>query len=264
MRLAGPMEPVIAGLLKRDPAERTGPELLARQLQRVLAGQTPLASTSGRPAALGKPARGMRAVLVGVGVVAVLVTVGVAFSSEIRRNGLQYPGMPFTDAPEGKAVPSVGIPGCEMPRGQISPPPPGQMVGGPGLPDGWMLHWDPLGFTAAVPADWAYWRLAENTVCFREPGGSRVLGVMPLKPKPESLPEYREISTKQIHSNGQALEWEFTYMWGERQRHAIAVVTSAHTLFWIADDTDFAASRPLYDVARTWFSGQRPVSGPTG
>ncbi|GIH04230.1 hypothetical protein Rhe02_22970 [Rhizocola hellebori] len=41
MRLAGPLAPVIAGLLQRNPAHRTDPELLAEQLNAVVAGIAP-------------------------------------------------------------------------------------------------------------------------------------------------------------------------------------------------------------------------------
>ncbi len=42
MRLAGPLEPVIAGLLQRDPADRTHPDRLADQLRAVMSGTAPV------------------------------------------------------------------------------------------------------------------------------------------------------------------------------------------------------------------------------
>jgi eukaryotic-like serine/threonine-protein kinase len=258
MRRAGPLEPVIAGLLKRDPADRTKPEALARQLRRVRAGRPVEVSTAEKPGVLANPPRGRRVVLASVATAA-LIAGGVAFSSDLKGTGTSLP-----EVPPGRPVPATGIPGCEMPRGQISPPAPGQLAGGPSLPEGWMLQWDPAGFTVAVPAHWAYWRLDNSSVCFKDPGGNGVMGVVPFRPTAETLPDYREIAQKQVPVSGQSTEWEFTYTWGNHKRHAIAIVTSTQTVFWITDDADFAASRPLYEVVRTWFSGERPGPAPTG
>lgn len=246
MRLAGPLKPVLAGLLKRDPAERTDPEQLARQLHRIVAPPTDEKPTVARP-----PARMKQAALAGVLAVAALVAVGVVISS--RDRGAQTP---FAGDPAGgRPVPAVGIPGCEMPRALPSAPPPQtRPAGESGLPDGWVLYSDPVGFSVAVPPRWAYTRLPSNTVCFRDPAGSAVMGVMPSRPKAESLRGYEEIGQKEVMLKGPATEWEFTYTLGDRKRHAIAVVvTSGRTVFWITDDRDFAASRALYDVVRIWF-----------
>jgi len=269
MRLAGPLTPVLAGLLRRDPAERTRPELLADQLRRVVAGSVAV------PATDRKSARAKRVILSGaVAVAAAVGTAGVVLSFQDRGARTGLPGLP-----SGRPVAAIGIPGCESLRTQNpsrNPPTnplqasqqalsqqaagPGQIqqTAGPGVPDGWTLHLDPAGFTLAVPRQWDHWRLANSTVCFKGPDGNRVLGVMPNRPKAESLQDYREISQKQIQLKGPATEWEFTYTWRDRKRHAIAIVKSGRTLFWITDDGDFAASRAFYDVVRRWFDADGP------
>jgi serine/threonine protein kinase len=42
MRLAGPLAPILSGLLRRNPADRTQPEALAEQLRKVIAGEVVL------------------------------------------------------------------------------------------------------------------------------------------------------------------------------------------------------------------------------
>lgn len=269
MRLAGPLEPVLLGLLARDPAKRTGPELLARQLRTVLDA----ASADGPPAA-GHSVRIKRAVVSGAVLVAA-VAAGVIFGPESRGRVTPLDGIPT-----GRPVPVVGIPGCETSRAQLPPQdqspyqPPYQPQDPlptqtpqvrdrralePGVPDGWVLHWDPTGFTVAVPAQWGRWLLANGTVCFKSSDSSnRILGVMPNRPLAESLQDYREISQKEVPLRGSAIEWEFTYQWRDRKRHAIAIVGSDRTLFWITDDVDFAASRASYEIVRTWFGMEAP------
>jgi hypothetical protein len=126
-------------------------------------------------------------------------------------------------------------------------------VGAFALPEGWVFYSDPVGFSVAVPQQWGYWRGGNNTVCFRDPDGSRIMGVMPFRPKAESLHGYQEIAQKNVSLKVPAIEWEFTYTLRDRKRHAIAVVTPGRTVFWITDDNDFAASHAPYDVVRTWF-----------
>lgn len=269
MELAGPLGPVLLGLLARDPAKRTAPELLRRQLQAVMEGQI-----VDKPPAVRQPARVKRMVLGGAVVVAA-VAAGVILGPA-SRGRVTSPG----GVPTGRPLPVVGIPGCETPRAQLPPPnqPPNQAadqaqspplvqtpapgqnqpVPGPGVPDGWILHWDPTGFTVAVPERWDRWLLANNTVCFKGPDDGRILGVMPHRPLAESLQDYREISQKEVQLRGPAIEWEFTYLWRDRKRHAIAIVKADRTLFWITNDADFAPSRASYEVARSWFGLEVP------
>ena len=240
MRLAGPLKPVLAGLLRREPAERTRPELLARQLRNVVDGQT-----VEKPDAPRRTARTKQAILAGVAAAALGVAVAIVLNSQDRGPTTPFAGVP---AAGGRPVPAIGIPGCETLREQASPLPQASSS-----PDGWVLHADPAGFSVPVPPRWAYWRLASNTVCFRDPGGNRVMGVMATRPKAESLQGYREIAQKEVSLRQKATEWEFTYTLQDRKRHAIVLVMPGRAVFWITDDTDFAASRAQYDFVRTHF-----------
>lgn len=276
MRRAGPLQPVLSGLLRRDPADRTRPEQLADQLRRIAAGMAAVPDTAP------KSVRVKRVLLSGA--LAMAAATGTATIVLNSHNGGAKTSL--TGLPTGRPVPAIGIPGCETPRTRIPPQdptqtrprpsletmpqagavPPAQIrqTSGPGVPHGWVLHWDPAGFTLAVPQNWEFWRLANSTVCFKGPDGNRILGVMPNRPKAESLQDYREISQKEVQLNGRAIEWEFTYLWRDRKRHAIAIVQSDRTLFWITDDIDFLASRVSYYVVRAWFDadGPRPSFSP--
>jgi eukaryotic-like serine/threonine-protein kinase len=263
MQLAGPLEPVLAGLLRRDPAERTRPELLAQQLQRIAAGvaveEPPAPPPTPKAEPVRKPGRRKRTILAGAGTVAALVTAGVVLTSGERGSWT-----PFAGSPRERPPIAMGIPGCETPPAQTSPLPQTRPTGEFALPEGWVLYSDPVGFSAAMPQHWGYWRSGNNTVCFKDPHASRVIGVMPFRPKAESLNGYREIAQKQVLLKAQATEWEFTYTLRDQKRHAVVVVMPGRTLFWITDDVDFAPSHGLYDVVRTWFdpggTGPRPLS----
>jgi eukaryotic-like serine/threonine-protein kinase len=285
MRLAGPLEPVIAGLLQRDPARRTHPVHLAIQLQAVIEGgaaplrflpaqaappRLPVASSPGLAAsprlrAISTPAvppehphwRG-RLVLASAGALTLVAVVGLAVMANKFGGSPQVPGTPSAarsalvceNTPtEAAAIPVV--------------PPPGN---GFALPKGWAWFVDQKGdqsFVVGVPDAWTYWR-SGTIVCFRDLYGSRTMSVVPGRVPAETLPDYHLVSRENITAHGQATEWEFTFTGLERKRHAIALVTPGPTLLWITDDYEFSASRALYDLAKVSFEPGRGDKPPRG
>jgi hypothetical protein len=273
MRLAGPLEPVIAGLLQRDPAQRTHPDDLAEQLNAVVAGGP--VSTLPTPARAGLPATkspglpavvspGLRvaatpqappahprghkkAALAGAGAIALVALVGLAIMTA-KRDG----------SPAGTGPPSSGAVrsplACEnTPTQAAAIPVAPRPNDGEALPKGWAWYTE-QGFAVGVPQDWTYWR-SGSIVCFRDVYGNRTMSVIPDRLPAETLPGFHEISRGDIMLRGPAAEWEFTFTGLERKRHAIALVTPGHTLLWVTDEFDFSTSHPLYDLAKVSFQG---------
>jgi serine/threonine protein kinase len=277
MRLAGPLAPVISGLLQRDPAQRTHPDRLAAQLRAVISGdRLPLAATNLRPTPAPErlrprdtpPAptpsvsdaprprrRRVVAALAAAGLVTAAVVVGLVLAAGAEHQSPSAGG--GTPSPSQAMSPLA----CENPGSQaagipVAPPPAGREP----LAGGFVWYTDPRGFAVGVPHDWTYWR-AGNTVCFRDPYGNRIMSIIPGRLTAETLPDYHLISTENIQMRGPATESEFTFSGVQRKRHAIALMTSGQTLLWVADDSDFSLSRPQYDLAKVSFD-DRPRGGP--
>jgi hypothetical protein len=281
MRLAGPLEPVIAGLLQRDPARRTHPDHLAEQLQAVIAGGMPLGSmpfelpqprlpsassprlpvaTSPRLRAVTTPTappapphkRG-RTVLAGAGALTLVAVVGLIIMANNRGESTGGDGSSSPSAARS-ALACENTPTAAAAIPVV--PPPGD---GYTLPKGWAWYTE-KDFVVAVPDQWTYWK-SGTIVCFRDLYGSRTMGVVPGRIPAETLNEYHLISRENIDVGGPATEWEFTFSGLERKRHAIALVTPGPTLLWITDDFEFSTNRALYDLAKASFKpghGDRP------
>jgi serine/threonine protein kinase len=270
MRQAGPLAPVISGLLQRDPARRTHPDVLAEQLRTVISGgqlslpmtnapsapapqrlrpnatpSDPVPSTSDR-----RRRRRWLVALAGVLVITAVV-IGLVLSARPRHQSA------------GTALPSPSLArsplACENPPSQdaaaipLARPPAGHEP----LAGGFVWYTDSTGFAVGVPHDWTYWR-AGSTVCFRDQYGNRVMSIIPNRLAAETLPGYDLISTENIQLRDPATESEFTFSGLQRKRHAIALTTLGRTLLWVADDSDFSLSRPQYDLAKVSFDSRPP------
>ncbi|WP_017592325.1 serine/threonine-protein kinase [Nocardiopsis potens] len=111
---AGPLEPLIGGLLERDPGRRLG----AGDALRMLREQRPPGG-AGTPAA-GTPSAG---------------PAGVPFAAPTPAGGMPSAGTPAGGVPAG--TPAAGLPAAGTPAGGVPGPPPGGFPGpgGPG-PEG--------------------------------------------------------------------------------------------------------------------------------
>jgi tRNA A-37 threonylcarbamoyl transferase component Bud32 len=283
MRLAGPLEPVISGLLQRDPVQRTHPDRLADQLRTVIAGghvpmvapaipaRAGVAAPKERlrprttPPALAAPppappadTRKRTLALAGAGIIVAAVVIGLILAETMRDTG-----QPVVT---GSSPSALGPLACEIAPTHTAPlPVTAPAGGGQRLPENWVWFTDQSGWTIAVPEDWTYWRVG-NAVCFRDPYGTRVMSVVRGVVAPETLRNYHKLTQHDRDLRGPATEWEFTYSGPGGMRHAIGLATPGHTILWITDDSDFAASRSLYDEAVETFDahgGPRPP-GPEG
>ncbi|MEV4656395.1 serine/threonine-protein kinase [Micromonospora sp. NPDC049301] len=207
MRRAGPLRPLLTGLLQRDPWRRltaAEAEPLLRSAaadpgQRVEPPRSAAVAavrSAGRAAVPAPPvewaappgdvapptdrpaARSRRRRLLAVGgaaVVTALLAAGGALALVNRNDGRTPP----SGAGGGDATPRPAAFVCSAP-----PPPTATPV--PSVPppadaryrlvQGWTWHDDPAGFRIAAPVAWLRWTEGAAT-CFREPGGSRVLSV---------------------------------------------------------------------------------------
>ncbi|MEW2428847.1 serine/threonine-protein kinase [Micromonospora sp. NPDC047644] len=224
MRRAGPLRPVLIGLLQRDPWRRltaAEAEPLLRSAQASHdepttstrstavaaardAGQARAVRDAGRararqpvepvapsgepatptPGPRRRPGRRRRLIALGGAAAAVLVAGGVTLALVNRHDDRTPPSGSGGGAPTSRPAAFA----CTAP-----PPPsatPVVAVSPPpgvkyGLREGWTWYDDPSGFRIAAPVGWARWTEGSVT-CFRRSSGSRVLSVEagPVRPDP--------------------------------------------------------------------------------
>jgi eukaryotic-like serine/threonine-protein kinase len=227
----GPLDPVIAGLLAKDPAERPSAEQTERMLRRVAdaprtpAGSSPVptvfSSASGTPPSRSRTARTTRIVL-GIAAVLLVGSVGTALVADRTpappvRATLAAPS-PSAAAPDGCA-PGTATGGSAITRSTTTQP--------YALPAGWLWYGDRTGLAVAVPRGWLR-TMAGPRTCFRDPGAGRVLSVdtaAPLTRSPVgyweqaelaelgtgSLHDYRAIGMAALPLRSGGAAWEYTW-----------------------------------------------------
>jgi tRNA A-37 threonylcarbamoyl transferase component Bud32 len=224
-RHAGPLRPVIDGLLRRDPSARPDAATVAGMLRAIAAAPTrvppaprkpadaadvpppPARPPRTRPGWLRRPdlrplwaslrwLRPSRRVLVAVVLAAVVAAAGLWAADTVlermadrSRGGSAAPTPAVSEDPKGTA------PAPTTPAATPTPPPTGP-AGEPHddsveLPAGWHVYTDRTGVSVAVPESWPVTR--EGTmVYFREPGGGRVLGIDQTdQPKSDPVADWR-------------------------------------------------------------------------
>ncbi|MEU7919211.1 serine/threonine-protein kinase [Micromonospora zamorensis] len=209
MRRAGPLRPVLIGLLQRDPWRRlTAAE--AEPLLRQAAAEPdqpaapPMSSavaalrsagrtrspapvdtagapdhpptSAGRPAS--RPRRHRRRLIALGGAATALLVAGGVTAGLVYRNDERTPpsgsgGGASSARPAAFACATPPPPPpTSTPVASVAPPTEARYR----LRDGWTWHDDPTGFRIAAPVGWARWTEGSVT-CFRETGGARVLSV---------------------------------------------------------------------------------------
>jgi hypothetical protein len=139
------------------------------------------------------------------------------------------------------------------------------------------MYTDPTGFAVAVPQNWSVSR-SGTEVYFREPGGSRLLGIdQTTSPKSDPVadwqqqaeyrtshgdfPGYHEIGIRAVDYHVKAADWEFTYLDNGILTHVInrGVVFSAHQaygIWWSTPDSQWAANLANFNVIVSTFQGR--------
>ncbi len=274
---AGPLWPVLEGLLRRDPQARLSVAQARSRLRdvafspRVPATRVPVPALLPAPAALPVPAppvparvRPVQASRRRVGrIVAILALLAVLLVWLVPR--ALEPGSGHTVGPTAPAAPDPTS-AAAAPTPTLSPsssPAPGDTA--PVLPAGWHMYTDPTGFSVAVPASWTVSRRG-SIVYFNEPNGGRLLGIDQTdRPQPDPVadwlgkeayrvsrgdfPSYQRVRLEAVEYFLNAADWEFTYVSDGVRLHVnnrgfITSPTQAYGMWWSTPDSQWAASLP--------------------
>ena len=218
---AGPVWPVIDGLLRKDPQERISAEQADQMLRRIASGPEPSppeavatgngkvddgARTSLLPTyqPVERPAVRRGAGLVGA--VLVLATIGVLGWILLNRDDGNDPAVGSTPSVQPSTSPRSTAPATRSetpsatktttttttttttPTAPTSP----SRAATETLPAGFRRYADPSGFSLAVPAEWSVSR-RNGRVYFREPGGSRLLIIDQTdQPQPDPVADWQQ------------------------------------------------------------------------
>ncbi|MEN3309147.1 MAG: eukaryotic-like serine/threonine-protein kinase [Micromonosporaceae bacterium] len=288
---AGPLREVIDGLLRRDPDERMPAAEVQRRL-RAIAGtgagtvaprqrtgppgpwtEQPVTRTQVEPvppapaAAVPRRRRAWRNAVVALLAVAGLAALLLAVAPHTRATWT--PG-------HARTTPGAATPGASRdasPPGASAPASPPD-TGGPALPQGWHRYRDRTGFSVAVPDGWTVSRRG-SIVYFRDPGGSRLLGIDQTdQPQPDPVadwtgkeryrvangdfPGYQRVKIAPVPYFVKAADWEFTYLRNGQRTHVVnrGVITSPHQAYgfwWQTADSDWSANLPGFRIVTTSF-----------
>nr|MDT0659703.1 serine/threonine-protein kinase [Micromonospora sp. DSM 115978] len=265
MRLAGPLRPVLAGLLRRDPAARLTAAETEKLLRRVVDPPTGGAE---------RRRRTWRLAVAGAAVAGVLAAAGAGLAVNLQR--ADDPAAAPSPSGQGGIAPAPAFP-CAPPAGETAEVTPGPAPSDEpyGLVPGWTWHTDPAGFRIAAPVGWRYYTDG-GVVCFREPVGGRVLAVDPGTPRsPDpagylrteetrlteggSLPGYEQVTIAPLDLYQGGAEWEcgWTNAAGERLRTWRMVVNTsarqAYTVSWLTREFDWQVNRAYLPMIRQSF-----------
>ncbi len=264
MAQAGPLRPVLAGLLRREPRQRLTAAEAEHLLREII--ESPPNS---------EPRRHRRAWPARATAVFALVTalsVAVAVHGERRRD---------TDQVRSGPVPPARLStfACTAPAKETVPVPRAPMSSSApyALSDLWTWWADPSGFRVAVPVGWRYYHDGD-VACFREavPGTGRMISIDPATPPaadPDAywaaeekrltgdgaLIDYERISIEplELYRGGAAWECRWTNAAGHRVRINRMLINvsenRAYTLSWLTPDADWQVNQSYLRVLRSSF-----------
>ncbi|MGW3807706.1 protein kinase domain-containing protein [Micromonospora sp. NPDC005113] len=286
---AGLLNPLLEGLLRREPAQRISAEEADRLLRRavdpdvpaarintgdssrpqivpefVTVGAGPPASPAVPDAPVPTPVRRRRGRLIG-SLAAALLLVSLVSAALVNR------GMSGGAGDRQVAMPTANpSPIAETPVSRVLPPPPA----------GWHYHRDDPRFLVPVPDGWQPRRNGERAE-FREPDGSRVLVVDELRRVPADLAaelrarekaerkryaRYRQVRLAALRYQARAAQWEWTYTAedGTPMRAVSRVFVGhnghAYTIGWTTSAAEWSASAGVFALITDGFQGL-PVTG---
>jgi hypothetical protein len=276
--LAGPIKPVLDGLLRKNPVRRMSAEAAEQALRRVAATgsgttRSPRGARFRRGSAPDKvsggplPAdSGRRRWLLLVG--AVLATLAITAGMVLYQVRAATPADPVAIILPPLRAATSGVPACPSPSGPVPAP---EREHGYALLAGWVWYDDPSGYSVAVPAGWSYGREG-SMACFHESAreGGRVLAVAGLPPAEDDLvhywteqeaglvaagrlPGYERIAITERRYYRAAADWEYTYEAAGAGSHAIARgfqigSERAYAIHWITPEFDWQVNREYFDL----------------
>jgi eukaryotic-like serine/threonine-protein kinase len=291
---AGPLGPVIEGLLRRDPSARTDVATLEQSLRAIAAPAVPRqrpAATRTKPAAAAPvaapaspaPVKAIPAGerprpysrLVALLALVILLVIALWSLSPILTRDKTPARSSGGPAPTSAAAPPEPTTASPQPTAG-----PGELgdSGEPALPAGWHTYTDKTGFSVAVPSSWTVSREG-SIVYFREPGGGRVLGIDQTdQPKANPVadwrgqeayrvargdfPSYHRVRLAAVDYFRKAADWEFTYVTGGQRMHVNnrGFVTSSHQaygMWWSTPDSRWDRYLPDLRLIQSSFTPAR-------
>ncbi|HWS32757.1 MAG TPA: serine/threonine-protein kinase [Actinoplanes sp.] len=269
-RRAGPLTPVLTGLLRRSPAGRLTADQVEHHLQAALGPgrrRRPAPSPPRTPAA---PAARHRipAIIAAVALVTGLTTVAATAEGMTRPGttgappaSTTAPGTPSpASSPSSRAT--IGSPGSPV-TAPVSPAVP--------LPEGFTWWADPIGYRVAVPSGWRRDIPPNGGLTFTSRRNRVAMGITPLAEPPSdvvatltaaeraaALPDYHRVRIEALPEPASAI-WEYTFQAPDGTvmqalQRIIGTATHSYVLEWRATRENWPTELTRFTVVLASFT----------
>jgi serine/threonine protein kinase len=269
----GPLQPVISGLLRKDPGTRLGADEVEQMLRRVADGEGPTAPGSARSGR-----RRSRVLLGAVAAAAVIAMVAVVVALASPSSPSRWSASPPSPAHPGPTA-SAGRSTSPSPASSAPASPssgtPGGGSGAGQLPAGYYRFTNSTGFSIGVPAGWQISHVG-HYVYIQNPSSPGVFLLIDQSntPKPNPLADWqqqaasREGTYQDYHlirlqsvrypQAEKAADWEFSYVRNGQavrvlNRNVLANSDHAYALYWTTPDSAWNADYHFFQVFAATF-----------
>ena len=276
---AGPLWPVIEGLLRKDPAARLDAAGAEQMLRRIVPGEAaaPVVERDGRRGGF----RMRRVVLAALTFAAAVAVIAAGIVTGFGRHPGHPAGTPQAErgasrpAPSSATPSSVPPPSSSVPSSSSPSPAASASGGSSALPAGYYRFTNPTGFSIGVPRGWQVSHDG-HYVYIRDPADSGIFLLIDQsdQPKPNPLADWRQQAANRQGSYPgyhlillravrytqaeKAADWEFTYNRNGvtvrvLNRNILANVRHAYALYWSTPVSDWNAYYHFFQVFAATF-----------